>query len=106
MVHNFSVHSTTIKCICSLFDEWYSRQNYKYIFLNMLHFYSFSLLLSMKILMIKGINLVFQCFFQYCIIQVLIRCQMEQYSILGRIGEGAHGIVLKAKHIEVVIIYA
>ncbi|XP_076448485.1 cyclin-dependent kinase 20-like [Babylonia areolata] len=25
---------------------------------------------------------------------------MEQYSILGRIGEGAHGIVLKAKHIE------
>ena len=26
---------------------------------------------------------------------------MEQYSILGRIGEGAHGIVLKAKHIEV-----
>lgn len=27
---------------------------------------------------------------------------MEQYSILGRIGEGAHGIVLKAKHIEVI----
>ena len=26
---------------------------------------------------------------------------MEQYNILGRIGEGAHGIVLKAKHIEV-----
>lgn len=26
---------------------------------------------------------------------------MEQYSILGRIGEGAHGIVFKAKHIEV-----
>uniref|UniRef100_A0A3Q0KJ20 Cyclin-dependent kinase 20 n=1 Tax=Schistosoma mansoni TaxID=6183 RepID=A0A3Q0KJ20_SCHMA len=25
---------------------------------------------------------------------------MEQYSILGRIGEGAHGVVLKAKHIE------
>nr|CAH8827370.1 unnamed protein product [Trichobilharzia regenti] len=25
---------------------------------------------------------------------------MEQYTILGRIGEGAHGIVLKAKHIE------
>ncbi|XP_005112397.1 cyclin-dependent kinase 20 [Aplysia californica] len=25
---------------------------------------------------------------------------MEQYNILGRIGEGAHGIVLKAKHIE------
>ncbi|XP_067832292.1 cyclin-dependent kinase 20 isoform X2 [Heptranchias perlo] len=25
---------------------------------------------------------------------------MEQYSILGRIGEGAHGIVFKAKHIE------
>lgn len=27
---------------------------------------------------------------------------MEQYSILGRIGEGAHGVVLKAKHIEVI----
>lgn len=26
---------------------------------------------------------------------------MEQYSILGRVGEGAHGIVFKAKHIEV-----
>uniref|UniRef100_A0A3Q3K091 Cyclin-dependent kinase 20 n=1 Tax=Monopterus albus TaxID=43700 RepID=A0A3Q3K091_MONAL len=25
---------------------------------------------------------------------------MEQYSILGRIGEGAHGIVFKAKHLE------
>ena len=25
---------------------------------------------------------------------------MEQYKILGRIGEGAHGIVTKAKHIE------
>ncbi|KAF6770361.1 hypothetical protein AHF37_10395 [Paragonimus kellicotti] len=25
---------------------------------------------------------------------------MEQYHILGRIGEGAHGIVMKAKHIE------
>ncbi|KAK4473732.1 hypothetical protein MN116_003074 [Schistosoma mekongi] len=25
---------------------------------------------------------------------------MEKYSILGRIGEGAHGVVLKAKHIE------
>uniref|UniRef100_A0A087X8F5 Cyclin-dependent kinase 20 n=1 Tax=Poecilia formosa TaxID=48698 RepID=A0A087X8F5_POEFO len=25
---------------------------------------------------------------------------MEQYSILGRIGEGAHGIVFQAKHIE------
>ena len=24
-----------------------------------------------------------------------------QYTILGRIGEGAHGIVFKAKHIEV-----
>ena len=30
---------------------------------------------------------------------------MEQYSILGRIGEGAHGIVLKAKHIEVRIFF-
>jgi cell cycle related kinase len=26
---------------------------------------------------------------------------MEQYKILGRIGEGAHGIVFKAKHIQV-----
>ena len=26
---------------------------------------------------------------------------MEQYKILGRVGEGAHGIVSKAKHIEV-----
>ena len=26
---------------------------------------------------------------------------MENYQILGRIGEGAHGIVLKAKHIKV-----
>lgn len=26
---------------------------------------------------------------------------MENYDILGRIGEGAHGIVLKAKHIVV-----
>lgn len=26
---------------------------------------------------------------------------MNQYSILDRIGEGAHGIVFKAKHIEV-----
>ena len=26
---------------------------------------------------------------------------MEQYTIIERIGEGAHGIVLKAKHIEV-----
>ncbi|KAL4226226.1 Cyclin-dependent kinase 20 [Mactra antiquata] len=25
---------------------------------------------------------------------------MDQYTILGRVGEGAHGIVLKAKHIE------
>lgn len=29
---------------------------------------------------------------------------MEQYSILGRIGEGAHGIVFKAKHIEVTLL--
>lgn len=28
---------------------------------------------------------------------------MEQYCILGRIGEGAHGIVFKAKHVEVSI---
>ena len=26
---------------------------------------------------------------------------MENYHILGRIGEGAHGIVFKAKHIQV-----
>jgi len=26
---------------------------------------------------------------------------MDQYTILGQIGEGAHGIVFKAKHIEV-----
>ena len=26
---------------------------------------------------------------------------MNQYNILGRIGEGAHGIVFKAKHIQV-----
>ena len=26
---------------------------------------------------------------------------MDNYQILGRIGEGAHGIVLKAKHIQV-----
>ncbi|XP_078003960.1 cyclin-dependent kinase 20 isoform X1 [Phascolarctos cinereus] len=25
---------------------------------------------------------------------------MDQYNILGRIGEGAHGIILKAKHVE------
>ena len=30
---------------------------------------------------------------------------MEQYTILGRVGEGAHGIVLKAKHIEVFMSY-
>lgn len=27
---------------------------------------------------------------------------MDQYIILGRIGEGAHGIVFKAKNIEVI----
>ena len=27
-----------------------------------------------------------------------------QYTILGNIGEGAHGIVFKAKHIEVFLI--
>ena len=26
---------------------------------------------------------------------------MEQYHILGRVGEGAHGVVLKAKHLKV-----
>ena len=26
---------------------------------------------------------------------------MEQYILLGRVGEGAHGIVFKAKHVEV-----
>ena len=30
---------------------------------------------------------------------------MDNYQILGRIGEGAHGIVLKAKHIEVKCVY-
>ena len=29
---------------------------------------------------------------------------MENYQVLGRIGEGAHGIVLKAKHIQVQIV--
>lgn len=29
---------------------------------------------------------------------------MEEYNILGRIGEGAHGIVLKAKHIKVIFL--
>jgi len=29
--------------------------------------------------------------------------QYGQYTILGRIGEGAHGIVFKAKHIEVIL---
>lgn len=29
------------------------------------------------------------------------RVDMDQYCILGRIGEGAHGIVFKAKHVEV-----
>lgn len=29
------------------------------------------------------------------------RGDMDQYCILGRIGEGAHGIVFKAKHVEV-----
>lgn len=29
---------------------------------------------------------------------------MEQYSILGHIGEGAHGIVFKAKQIEVMLL--
>ena len=27
--------------------------------------------------------------------------RMEQYHILERIGEGAHGVVLKAKHLKV-----
>lgn len=29
---------------------------------------------------------------------------MEQYIILGHIGEGAHGIVFKAKQIEVMLL--
>lgn len=28
---------------------------------------------------------------------------MENYKILGRIGEGAHGVVLKARHTQVMI---
>lgn len=32
-----------------------------------------------------------------------VKKKMDQHTILGRIGEGAHGIVLKAKHIEVFI---
>ena len=38
--------------------------------------------------------------------QIVCDCQaaMEQYKILGRIGEGAHGIVSKAKHIEVWVV--
>lgn len=31
---------------------------------------------------------------------------MEQYSILGHIGEGAHGIVFKAKQIEVMLLHS
>ena len=30
-----------------------------------------------------------------------VNIRMENYQILGRIGEGAHGVVLKAKHIIV-----
>ena len=30
---------------------------------------------------------------------------MEQYHILQRIGEGAHGVVLKAKHLKVLAGY-
>ena len=32
------------------------------------------------------------------------KSHMENYQFLGRIGEGAHGIVLKAKHIEVEVL--
>ncbi len=32
----------------------------------------------------------------------LVESVMADYHILGRIGEGAHGIVLKAKHIQVI----
>lgn len=31
---------------------------------------------------------------------------MENYQILGRIGEGAHGVVLKAKHITVCHVFS
>jgi len=38
----------------------------------------------------------------YVYIRMCVRVRvMESYHILGRIGEGAHGIVLKAKHIQV-----
>lgn len=36
--------------------------------------------------------------------RVALVTAMEQYHILGRVGEGAHGIVLKAKHIKVLLI--
>ena len=31
----------------------------------------------------------------------MIGLKMENYKILGRIGEGAHGVVLKARHTQV-----
>ena len=36
-----------------------------------------------------------------CVAQGVDRGSMENYRILGRIGEGAHGVVLKAKHTQV-----
>jgi hypothetical protein len=38
-------------------------------------------------------------------LNILFPTEMEQYKILGRIGEGAHGIVFKAKHIQVACWY-
>ena len=29
-----------------------------------------------------------------------VTCGKERYRVLGRIGEGAHGVVMKAKHIK------
>ena len=35
----------------------------------------------------------------------VVRADMEQYHILQRIGEGAHGVVLRAKHLKVLAVY-